>query len=71
MFHYIFLHDITKKAVYMEETLIRLEHAYEDALRLYLEAEEGENETAYRRFLEAFEALKAFENAAEEAPLTA
>ena len=51
----------------MEETLTRLETMYETALRAYLEAEGTEREAAaYRRFLESFESLKAFETATEE-----
>ena len=46
----------------MEATLIQLENIYEAALRAFLEAEGTEEEAgAYRRFLEAFESLKAFE----------
>jgi len=50
----------------MEATLIRLENGFEEALRAFLEAEGSEREGGfYCRFLEAFEALKAFETAAE------
>lgn len=56
----------------MEETLIRLETLYENALRAYLEAEgTAEEPSAYRHFQEAYETLKAFEETDQEhtAPL--
>ncbi|MEJ2467485.1 MAG: hypothetical protein P8Y65_03465 [Campylobacterales bacterium] len=56
----------------MKETLIRLEHRFEDALLAYLASEGSEDERSeYRRLLEAFEALKSFETEAYPILLTA
>lgn len=46
----------------MEETLLRLERAFEESLAAFLASEGTEYEAdAYRRFLETFETLKGFE----------
>lgn len=50
----------------MHAAIDQLETAYEEALCSFLEAEGSEKEArAYRDFLEAFEALKAFETQSE------